>query len=153
MADGLEIVPALPRHVGYLARHMREIDRTECRAMGRDPKAALRTGIASSARAWTALLDGQPHAMFGVVIESILTGEAIPWFLGTDEVYRHGRALLAIGPQVLDTMHDSRLTLRNLVSAQNDQAIRLLKRWGFTVDEEEVGVRGVMFRRFSKGPC
>jgi hypothetical protein len=54
---------------------------------------------------------------------------------------------------VLDTMHDSRLTLRNLVSAQNAQAIRLLKRWGFTIDEEEVGVRGVIFRRFSKGPC
>jgi hypothetical protein len=72
--------------------------------------------------------------------------------LGTDEVYRHGRALLAIGPQVLATMHDARLTLRNRFRAEcpgypASQAL------GFTIDEEEVGVRGVMFRRFSKGPC
>lgn len=150
---GIRIVPAETRHIGYLARHMRAIDKLECRAMGREPKQALRAGIAASARCWTALLDGLPHAMFGVVVESVLTCEAVPWFLGTDEVYRHPREMLKWGPGIIDRLHDSRLTLRNLVSAQNGQAIRLLERWGFTVDQEEQDVRGVMFRRFSKEPC
>jgi hypothetical protein len=149
----IRIVPAEMRHVGYLARHMRTIDQLECRAMGREPKQALRTGIAASAKCWTALLDGRPHAMFGVVVESILTGEAVPWFLGTDEVYRHPREMLKWGPGIIERLHDSRHTLRNLVSAQNGQAIRLLKRWGFTVEDKEQDVRGVMFRQFSKEPC
>lgn len=149
----IKIVPAELRHVGYLARHMRAIDAVECIAMGRTPKQALRAGVLSSAKAWTALADGRPAAMFGVVIESALTGEGVPWFLGTDEVFRHPRLLLRWGLGFLDRMHDSRLRLRNLVSAENVQAIRLLKRWGFTVDQEEVDVRGVSFRRFSKEPC
>lgn len=90
--------------------------------------------------------------MFGVVTTSALSREAVPWFLGTDEVYRHGRELLAWGPQFLRAMGDSRLTLRNLVSARNDRAIRLLRHWGFTIGEEEVDVRGVAFREFVKEP-
>jgi hypothetical protein len=81
MADGLEIVPALPRHVGYLARHMREIDRTECRAMGATQR--RHCGPASrQARGHGQHCSMGSPAMFGVVIESILTGEAIPWFWG-----------------------------------------------------------------------
>ncbi|WP_062788574.1 hypothetical protein [Novosphingobium capsulatum] len=152
LGSAIRIVPAEVRHVGYLAQHMRAIDKLECRAMGREPKQALRTGIAASAKCWTALLDGLPHAMFGVVVESVLTGEAIPWFLGTDEVYRHPREMLKWGPGFIHRLQDSRLTLRNLVSAQNAQAIRLLERWGFTVGQEEVDVRGVMFRWFCKEP-
>lgn len=153
LGAGITLVPAETRHVGFLARNMRAIDQVECRAMGREPKQALRVGIAASGKCWTALLDGRPHAMFGVVVESILAREGVPWFLGTDEVYRHPRELLKWGPGIIERLHDSRLTLRNLVSAQNTQAIRLLERWGFTVDHEEQDVRGVMFRRFSKEPC
>jgi hypothetical protein len=36
------------------------------------------------------------------------------------------------------------------VSAQNGQAIRLLRRWGFTVDNEEIDVNGMAFRYFEK---
>ncbi len=38
--DVVSIVPAQRRHIGFLARHMRAIDQAECRAMGREPKAA-----------------------------------------------------------------------------------------------------------------
>jgi len=131
---------------------MRDIDRRECEAMGRPPKAALRAGLAQSVRAWTALVDDRPEAMFGVVIESALSGAAIPWFLGTDEVYRHGRELLMWGPGMIDRLHDSRMTLRNLVSSENRRAIRLLEKWGFEVSADEQEIRGVMFREFVKEP-
>jgi hypothetical protein len=88
--SALEIVPARARHIGFLARHMRAVDRRECAAMmGRDPRGSLRHALAASTQAWTALVEGRPHAMFGLVIESALTGRGVPWFLGTDEVWRH----------------------------------------------------------------
>lgn len=152
MKTDIQIVPARPVHVNRIANRMREIDQRECEAMGRTPKQSLRAGIARSARAWTALVDGLPEAMFGVVIESALGGEAVPWFLGTDEVYRHGRALLMWGPGIIDRLHDSNFTLRNLVSSENRRAIRLLQAWGFEVSAEEQEIRGTMFRRFVKEP-
>lgn len=150
--DRIRLVPAQHKHIGRIARRLRDIDRRECEAMGRSGKHALRAALGTSSKAWTALVDGQPEAMFGVVVESVLDGTAIPWFLGTDEVYRHGRALLMWGPEMVDRLCDSRMTLRNLVSAENDKAIRLLRRWGFTVAEEEVFVRGVPFLYFEKVP-
>lgn len=119
--------------------------------MGRSPKQALRNGYLNSERVWTATVDGKPEAMFGVVVANVLTGEAVPWFLGTDEVYRHGRALLVWGPGFISRMRDSRRTLRNLVSARNRPAIRLLRRWGFTISDDEVTVRGLTFLPFEMG--
>lgn len=116
--------------------------------MGHNPKQALRNALMLSDKVWTALVDGEPEAMFGVVVESALTGEAVPWFLGTDEVYRHGRELVMWGPGMISRLRDSNKSLRNLVSAHNRQAIRLLWRWGFTVGKEETVVRGVPFLHF-----
>lgn len=152
MDSRVQIVPARHSHIGRIARHMREIDAEECQAFGRSPKEALRAGIASSEKVWTALVDGKPEAMFGVVIFSVLTGEAAPWFLGTDEVYRHGRELLMWGPGMIDRMCDSRMTLRNLVSCRNSRAIRLLKRWGFQIGGEVITSAGVEFFPFERVP-
>ncbi|MAO03569.1 MAG: hypothetical protein CL804_03435 [Citromicrobium sp.] len=146
----VEIVPARTAHVGFLARNMRAIDREECEAMGRTPKGSLRRGVMTSDVAWSAMIDGRCHAMFGVVTASALTGEAVPWFLGTDEVYRRGRELLSWGPRFIDRMGDSSMVLRNLVSARNHRAIRLLRRWGFDVGQDEVMVRGMAFLQFEK---
>lgn len=148
----VEIVPATYRHIGRIANRMREIDAEECRAMGRAPKEALRAALLTADQAWTVLVDGVPEAMFGVTTESALTREAVPWFLGTNAVYRHGRLLLTWGPLWLRRLGDSTMSLRNLVSARNDRAIRLLRRWGFTVGDSEVIVRGVPFLHFKKAP-
>lgn len=144
------LVPAAFKHVGTIARRLRVFDREECEAMGRSPKQALRLGLMCSDKAWTALVDGRPEAMFGVVVDSALTAEATPWFLGTNEVYRHGRELLMYGPGMIERLSDSRFNLRNLVSVRNRPAIRLLKRWGFMIGKEAVNVRGVDFLPFEK---
>lgn len=149
----IRLVPAQSKHIGRIARLMRADDVEECAAMDRTPKQALRTAFLTSAKAWTALVDGQPEAMFGVVVESVLDGKGVPWMLGTDEVHRHGRELLMWGPGLLDRLCDSRLLLANIVSARNTRAIRLLWRWGFTVSDEEIDVRGVPFLAFEKEPA
>lgn len=150
MDSAVTLVPAQSKHIGRIARNMRQIDREECEAFGREPKSALRFSLFSSTKAWTALVDGRPEAMFGVVVESAIDREASPWFLGTDEVYRHGRELLMWGPGMVSRLCDSRMRLSNLVSAKNMRAIRLLDRWGFTVADEVQMVGGVPFRRFER---
>jgi len=142
------LVPGHHDHVSSLARRLRAIDRIECAAMGRTASQALYHGLAASAQTWTAMIDDAPHAMFGVVVENAASGDAIPWFLGSDRVGRHGRALIEHGPVVIGTMHRHGARLRNFVSSDNRQAIRLLERWGFTVEHEPVVMRSVAFRRF-----
>lgn len=143
----VSVVPASPAHVGLIALRMREQDRIEVGAGGRTPKQALRFGIMGG-ETWTALVDGRPEAMFGIVDSNALTGEAVPWMLGTDVIYQHGRELLRGGPIVLARWFDSRHRLRNIVSASNVRAIRLLERWGFTVERDEQMIGGVAFRHF-----
>lgn len=152
MRSSIRLVIARPVHVNWIANRMREIDARECLAFGKTPKQALRSALAQSSRAWTALVDERPEAMFGVVEESLLSLRGLPWFLGTDEVYRHGRELLMYGPGMIRRLSDSRMTLRNLVSSDNRRAIRLLEKWGFEVAEEEQEHGGVMFRQFVKEP-
>lgn len=125
------------------------MDRIEAAAFGRTPKAALRAGIAGG-EAWTVLVDGRPEAMFGSVVSSALSGEVTPWMLGTEEVYRHGRQLLRDGPVWVERLFDSMRVARNLVSAGNARAIRLLERWGFVVERDELMIGGVAFRPFWK---
>jgi hypothetical protein len=70
--------------------------------------------------------------------------------LGSAQVNRHARMLIAHGPELLRTMHSHGRSLSNFVSCDNHQAIRLLKHWGFTMGQEQIVMRGVPFRRFVK---
>lgn len=144
----IEVVPARATHIGPIATRIRDIDRIECEAMGHSPKQALRSGFLLSDRCWTALVDGRPEAMFGSITLSAIDRRATVWFLGTDEVYRHGRALLRMGPGLIAQAVDSRWQASNLVSSANRKAIRLLEAWGFTVEPEELIVSGIPFRPF-----
>lgn len=147
----IELVPASPVHIGPIANRMREMDKLECSAMGKTTKQALRAGLYTSDDCVTALVDGVPHAMFGLVIESALGGCGTPWFLGTDEVYRHPRAMLSVGPQIIASWRDSTPTMANVVAKQNVCAIRMLRTWGFKLGSEVILFAGVEFVRFSMG--
>jgi ribosomal protein S18 acetylase RimI-like enzyme len=143
----IEIVPALEADVAPIASAMRPIDRQEAEAFGHSPEDALILGM-KAGEAWTVLVDGTPHAMFGVVVTSALDGEGRPWMLGTDEVYRQGRAMLTLGKHRVQRLFDSTQRLSNLVSSANTRAIRLLERWGFVVEREETMIGDVPFRIF-----
>ncbi|CAN5143222.1 hypothetical protein BH10PSE12_BH10PSE12_16570 [soil metagenome] len=142
------IVPSRFTHIGPIATRMREADRIECEAMGQTPKHALRDGFMLSDAAWTALVDGRPEAMFGWLTTSAIGREVRPWFLGTASVYAHGRALLTLGPKYVSNLSRSSSSARNWVSATNDRAIRLLKKWGFSIGDEIQVRRGVPFLEF-----
>lgn len=145
---GVSLVPASPAHVGRLANRMRAIDRAECAARGRQPKAALRLALRSSLWALTAFVDDEPEAMFGLSPLCTLTDRGCPWFLGSDRVMRHGRDLLLIGSEVIEHMHRHSARLENSVSVDNAAALRLLRRWGFVIGEQTFEVGGMRFVRF-----
>lgn len=134
-------------HVGPIANRMREIDRIEVGALGREPRDALRAGLIAG-NAWTVSVGGVPEAMFGLVVTSAIEGRGIPWMLGTDAIYARRRDMLRLAPRVMEQAFDSCRRLDNLVSADNTQAIRLLRRWGFTVEHDAVTIGGVVFRSF-----
>lgn len=117
--------------------------------MGRSPKAALRISLATSLHAMTALNeDGKPVAMFGVCSGSLVEGNGVPWFLGTDEVLKCGRDLLTIGRKMIAWWHEDFPLMENLVSSENAPAIRLLKRWGAEIGTEPQTYRGLEFVPF-----
>jgi hypothetical protein len=127
---------------------MRDMDVMECAGMGHTPKQALRLALTTSSLAWTALVDGRPEAMFGLVVTNALDGEGAPWMLGTDAIYRHPREMIRWGAGIIATLTDSTNRLSGLVGKSNARAIRLLRAWGFSVWEEVIFVRGVEFVAF-----
>jgi len=127
---------------------MREADVVECRAMGHSPKQALRDGLIASSLCLTALVDGRPEAMFGLVVTSALAGEGTPWMLGTEAIYDHPRAMLRWGPRFVAAMLDSTPALSNLVSVGNERAIRMLRRWGFTLSGDPIMIGDAGFLAF-----
>jgi hypothetical protein len=145
----IELVPATPAHVGTIAARMREMDVIECQALGRNPKQALRLGLIGSVHVLTAKLNGRPEAMMGLTPVSAIEGTGAPWFLGTEAVYDHPRAMLALGPKVLAIWRDSSPSLSNVVAQENVRAIRMLRRWGFEIGSEVTMIGGVAFLTFS----
>lgn len=145
------IQPAHIRHINRLANRMREVDRVECLATGRQPKQALRHCLNGSTLAWTVLKDNKPVGMFGVLPLSIIEGRGAPWFLGTDELLTGARQWIKWGPGFVEAMQGDFPRLQNIVAIDNHRAIRVLKALGFAVSTETVIVGGVAMVRFSKG--
>jgi len=131
------LVPASLAHVGPIASRMREIDRLECRAFGRSPKEGLRYSLRTSVDAMTSISpEGMPLAMFGVSSVNLLSGIGSPWFLGRDEVFEYPRDLLVYGRMMVGRWLETFEWLENVISIGNDRAIRLLKKWGASVETD-----------------
>ena len=147
-----KLVPASLIHVGPLAANMREADRIECEAFGRSPKQALRLSLrtAFDGHALTALDPdtGMVLAMMGVSALDLLGGTGTPWFLGREEVFEYARDLVDRGPKIIAWWHETFPLMANVVAVDNYKAIRLLRRWGATVDGPIDHIGGVAFKPF-----
>ena len=135
-------MPPRLTHTGPIAAKMRRIDREECEALGRSPKNALRWGIATSMEAYTALRNGQPIAIIGVVPTSLMNRRGTIWMLGTDDVFQSGKALLRYGPELIHDWMQTFDVLENIISIDNAPALNLLQRLGFTVGAADIQRHG-----------
>lgn len=146
----MRLVEASPSHIPMIANDMRPADVAECAALGRDPHDALSHALRISLWALTAIVENRPHAMMGVASRNMLEGVGIPWMLGTDRIYDHPRDMIRNAPAVLGEMHRTFATLENLVSADNDRAVRYLRHVGFEFCTDPINVGGISFIRFRR---
>ncbi len=150
---GLEYVPAEPAHAEWLAPRLRATDRAEVQAaLGLPPEVALPISLRASSMAVTALVRGEPGAIFGICPANLLAGEGLVWMLGSDEVERQARAMLREAPQWLALIGDGYRLLRNHVDARNTRAVRWLRRMGVAIGQAvPFGVAGLPFHPFWRG--
>lgn len=145
----MKLVSAEPEHIPFLAEHMREADRRECGAWGRNPEQALNRALKSSVWALTAIVDDEPHAMMGVTPLNAIEGIGIPWMLGTERIYDSPRLLLRYGPAIIGEMREQFPTLTNMVAADNDRAKTFIRHFGWEISERQTIVGDVALQRFS----
>lgn len=126
-----EIRAPRPGDAAYVADHLRDADLAEIIAAGLDDiEAVIQEGIDHSALCWTATVEGRPVCVFGV---REWEGRGAPWLLGTSEMARHKGAVIALAPAYIRLMLEAFPVLINHVHAANEQAVRWLKRVGFTM--------------------
>jgi len=136
--------------VKLIAADMRQADAVEIMAShGHTPIDALRAGWAESSYSMIVNEDLMPIAMFGLVINSYVTGAGTPWLLATNRAMNHKREFLIQSPKVISRMLDICPRLSNHVHVENKTTIRWLRWLGFTIgDAVPVGVNAEMFHKF-----
>jgi hypothetical protein len=144
----IRLVPAEEAHIPPIAKDMREIDREEAAAFGKSPRQALFLGLKASVDCYTALVDGEPVAMLGLVPKSIIEGEGCPWMLGTDAIYENPRGTMVLSRKMIERWGDSSPRLINLIASKNVRAIRYLRRLGFEVGDDPQMIGGLEFVTF-----
>jgi hypothetical protein len=129
----IQIVQAAPVHIAPLARTMRAADRAECAAGGMSATQALESSLARSLMAWTALDDGVPCAMWGVIADSLTDQSARAWLLTGEGVERNRKAFLTHTRAWVQRVSELFPVLTAYVAADYPQALRWLRWLGFDV--------------------
>lgn len=138
----IRFVPVEAWHVEHVAEHMRQSDRDEVRALNDlSPREALDLSLSHRGEAWTALFDGEPAALFGVVPLSLLGGTAIGWLLGTTLLETHWRAFAKASRERIREVLTRFDVLINITHVDNTLSLRWLAWLGATFDVQGIRVR------------
>jgi hypothetical protein len=122
---------AAPEDAAALAPKLRFADLAEMALVwDGTPETRLAESIRVSDEAWAALVDGEVVALFGLV--RFPTAHS-PWMRCAAEVENHPRALLEGARAWLDSVRDACVPLINAVASDNQPAINLLEKLGFTI--------------------
>lgn len=133
-----------------IAENMRQADADEVWASDNfTPMEAMMESWKASDYSVVITVDDEPCVMIGLVIRDILSGNGIPWMLGTDAALKHQKKFFTEVPAVIEQMLSVCSKLHNRVHCKNVASVRWLKRIGFTMLEPEpYGPENEMFRKF-----
>lgn len=132
-----------------LAPHLRGADRRELAALGADPLDSLVRGVRQSMPAYTARVNGEPAAMFGVCPLTRLSNHARIWLLGSDWVTRCPMVTLRHTRRFVAAAQSRWPILSNWVHAENAIAVRWLQWAGFSLGPAQAfGINGELFHYF-----
>jgi len=139
------VVPAEPHHLPVLAENLRDADRAELAAAGHDPADALVESYAVSDpdMCWTALVDGEPVAIWGAARLDDVFGSA--WLLTAKKLETVKREAWVASVEYVRKMHSRYPVLFNYVDARNVVSRRWLQRLGFAQSEQPVYINGFPF--------
>lgn len=138
--------------VAELVRRMRPADVAECEAAGHpDLHAVVTKAVAVSPWCRATRVDGQLAAIFGVhPLQGLLGDTGVPWLLGTSTMTEHRRTFVRLAPSYIATMLNAYPKLTNVVHAANTEAVRWLRRVGFSLAAPfPYGPQGEPFRVFT----
>lgn len=141
----IEIVPATREHGRRL--HLRVGDALEIAALGASKEQALDASLSRSLWAETYLVDGEPAAILGLGLSSLLGGHGVPWVLTGPACERHRKRFLVESRRQVARMLSQASPLINHVHADYSRAVRWLAWLGFSLDAPRP-INGAPFRRF-----
>lgn len=131
-----------------LAPRLRAADRREiARLSGVTPLTALLGSVRQSTEARSVVIDGQVEAMFGHAADP-LGRSAMIWALGSDLLPKHRFTLIKEMRRYLDAVQERHGMLVNIIDDENERAIELLKRLGFTFGQALPALGGGYARTF-----
>lgn len=146
-----EIRAAVVEDIPAIVASARAADVQEMAALGLTVERALQGGMQVSDWSYTGLVDGAPVCMFGVAPRSVLSGEGIPWMLGTNALEAAQVPFLRTCRPVVAAMRDAYPRLANFIDERNTVAMRWLRWLGFRFDDTPVQFNGQTFRVFRMG--
>ncbi len=150
MAD-VQVTRAVPADAVELAANLRDQDKAELDAGGHtDHEQVIRMSIERSLHAWTARVDGEMAAVFGVApLASMLDPRGVPWMLGTPLVPKHRRILARLAPGYIAQMLEAFPHLLNQVHTKNAVATGWLRKMGFVLQHPTpIPPHGELFHLF-----
>lgn len=128
-----KIIPAQAEHIAALDARMRDRDRAEVEAAGFSAVRILWKSYRQSVMAWTAFVDGEIAVMAGCG-GSVMGPMGHPWMLTTKAVEKTPVALIKEARIRVRAMLMAFPVLQGHVIASYEQACRLLRLVGFTLD-------------------
>ena len=144
--DAPQIVPARPTHVGPLIAGMADeaIVGITHRGVARRE---LRKLVARCSETWTAVLDGRPLAMWGLIAGTLET-EGYVWFCVTEEARNHKRMMAnASRAWLQDLLQGGMLhAVYGYILDGDARVARYAQFLGFTIDAP-TDLGGVMVRK------
>ena len=150
--DRFEFVEPTADGIEHIATNLRAADAAELRAASGsgDTPTLIRMSVLSSDSVVMAVNPyGVPVALLGVGTVSLIYNTGCPWLVGTDDLDRYRRALIACGRIYTAAMLQQYACLENHVDARNKRTVAWLQHLGFTLDPAApFGPAGVAFHRF-----
>ena len=146
----VEFVRPTEAMINVIASDMRDADAAEVWASSHHtPLQSLMIGWKSSDISVIIKCNGEPMVMIGLVKQNMLTGNGIPWMLGTNASMKYKREFFNQTGPIIEEMLNVCPRLSNYVHGKNKASILWLKWLGFTIEEPiEHGPDSEIFHRF-----
>ena len=143
------LAQATSADAAYIAPRMSAADVVEVWAAGRlTPLQGLLRSMEMSIESWTWRVDGEPAAMFGYAVPSLLGEWANPWLLSTPLVRRHPFAFLRLYRAERDRVMAQFPKVVVMVDARHAVCLRWLSWMDFEVEPAvPYGAEGELFHK------